>query len=76
MITFWFSIFISFFGSPRGCICEGKQDSTFGRKEQGGKDNQKDFLQNQQADSFLSWAQEFLKSLSRLGSCSYSVDGK
>ena len=39
MTTFWFSIPISFLGSPRDHVCERKQDCVFGGKEQGRKDS-------------------------------------
>lgn len=46
MTTFWFSTPISFLGSPRGGVCERKQDCVFDGKEQGGKDNgEEDLMQ-------------------------------
>lgn len=45
-MIFWFSILISFLGSPSGCIRERKQDCVFRGKEQGGKDTrEKDVIQ-------------------------------
>lgn len=76
MTTFWFSTPISFLGSPRGGVCERKHDVYLAGRSREGKimERRTSCKFDRQTDIF-SWAQ-FLKLLARLGSCSYSVDGK